>query len=143
LLELIDYGLRNCFFPARAAGPSFVLSIRTVSSPKHRIRQQIFRSLGATAPDLAVFSEDLKPSTYVPTTGTAFTFEYKVRNLGESAADAFVVSLYDGDPASGGTLIQTANVSGLNGTETRTNTIGVTLTGDGAHTLYPWPTPET
>jgi len=90
----------------------------------------------ATAPDLAIFSEDLKPTTYVPSSGTAFTLEYKVRNLGESAADAFAVSLYDNNPTSGGTLLQTANISGLLGMESRLLSFGVTLSGRGAHTLY-------
>ncbi len=90
----------------------------------------------ATGPDLAVSSEELKPSTFVPTSGAAFTLEYIVRNLGESAADGFDVALYDGDPASGGMLLQTSHISGLNGTEVRTGTFGVTLIGDGSHTLY-------
>jgi len=40
----------------------------------------------ATGPDLAVFSEDLKPSTYVPASGTAFTLSYAVRNLAKRQA---------------------------------------------------------
>jgi len=90
----------------------------------------------ATGPDLAVFSEDLKPSTYVPASGTAFTLNYVVRNLGESASDGFDVALYDGNPASVGTLMQSAHISGLAGSEVRTSTFGVTLSGRGAHTLY-------
>lgn len=92
----------------------------------------------ATAPDLAVFSEDIKPSTFVPVSSTPFTLEYTVRNLGESAAYGFDVSIYDG-PSTGsgqGILLQTSHMSGLNGTEVRTGTFGVTLTGDGSHTLY-------
>ncbi len=90
----------------------------------------------ATAPDIAIFSEDLKPSTYVPASGTAFTLAYTVRNLGESSTDGFDIALYDGNPSSGGSLLQTAHISGLNGTEVRTGSIGVTLTGDGSHILY-------
>jgi len=88
----------------------------------------------ATPPDLAVFSDDLKPSTYVPTTGTPFTLQYTVRNLGESATGAFDVAIYDGQPS--GTPLQTAHISGIDGTGMRMGTIGVTLTGDGPHTLY-------
>jgi len=88
----------------------------------------------ATGADLAVFSEDLKPSTYTPASGTAFTLDYTVRNLGETTTGAFDVAVYDGQPS--GTPIQTANVSGIGGTETRTGTFGITLTGDGSHTLY-------
>ncbi len=87
----------------------------------------------ATAPDLAVSSEDLTPSTYVPASGTAFTLNYTVRNLGESATAGFDVAVYDGSTS--GTPLQTAHISGLNGAEVRTGTFGVTLTGDGAHTL--------
>ncbi len=94
------------------------------------------RIMIATGPDLAVYSEDLKPSTYIPTAGTAFTLSYTIRNLGESEAGAFTISLYDGDPGQGGTMIQTANISGISGTQVRTGTLGVTLTGNGAHTLY-------
>src|SRR5574341_15974 len=90
----------------------------------------------ATSPDLTVFSDDLKPATYVPVAGTAFALEYTVRNLGETAADAFSVSLYDGDPSQGGTLLQTANISGIAGGGISTGTLGVTLTTEGAHTLY-------
>lgn len=90
----------------------------------------------ATAPDLAVSSSDLKPATFVPVAGTPFTLEYTIRNLGESAADAFSIALYDGNPAQGGVLLQTVGLSGLAGTASRTGTIGVTLTGNGAHTLY-------
>jgi subtilase family serine protease len=75
--------------------------------------------------------------TYVPTSGTSFTLNYTIRNLGESEAGAFVVSLYDGDPSTGsGHLLSTANVSGLNGSEVRTGTLGVTLTTNGNHALY-------
>ncbi len=90
----------------------------------------------ATGVDLAVYSEDLKPSTSVPTAGTAFTLSYTVRNLGESPVGAFAVSLYDGDPNNGGTLLQTANISGMNGSDMRAGTLGVTLTTNGNHTLY-------
>ncbi len=91
----------------------------------------------ATTPDLAVFSEDLKPATFVPVAGTAFTLEYTVRNLGETAADAFTVSLYDGDPSAGsGQVLSTANIPGVTGGGISTGTLGVTLTGEGAHTLY-------
>jgi subtilase family serine protease len=91
----------------------------------------------ATGADLAVFSEDLKPSAYTPVSGTAFTLQYTVRNLGETTTGAFVLSLYDGDPSTGsGHLLSTANVSGIDGTGVRTGTFGVTLTGDGPHTLY-------
>jgi subtilase family serine protease len=88
----------------------------------------------ATGADLAVFSEDLKPSTYTPASGTAFTLDYTVRNLGETTTGAFDVAVYDGSPA--GTPIQTAHISCIDGTGMRTGTIGVTLTGDGPHTLY-------
>ncbi len=93
----------------------------------------------ATGPDLAVYSEDLKPSTYVPVSGTPFTLGYKIRNLGESGTGAFSVSLYDGNPSAGsgqGTLLQSINISGLAGTEVRSGSVGVTLTGNGSHTLY-------
>ncbi|MEK6697667.1 MAG: CARDB domain-containing protein [Nitrospirota bacterium] len=108
----------------------------TISETSESDNKSSSRIWVATEPDIAVYSEDLKPSTYVPSAGTAFTLEYKVRNLGESETGAFTISLYDGDPASGGTLLQTGNISGLTGTEVRTGTIGVTLRGDGAHTLY-------
>jgi len=88
----------------------------------------------ATGADLAVFSSDLKPSTYTPASNTAFTLQYAVRNLGESATDGFDVAIYDGSPTS--TPIQTAHISGIDGTGVRTGTFGVTLTGDGSHTLY-------
>jgi len=92
------------------------------------------RLWGATIPDLAVFSSDLKPSTYTPASNTAFTLQYAVRNLGESATNGFDVAVYDGSPT--GTPLQTGHISGIGGTETRTGTFGVTLTGDGPHTLY-------
>ncbi len=90
----------------------------------------------ATGPDLAVYSSDLIPSTYVPTAGTAFTLNYTIRNIGESPAGAFTVALYDGDPANNGVLLQTADISGVSGSDMRTGTIGVTLTTNGSHTLY-------
>ena len=123
-----DTGNRTIF---AVADPENLISETSKADNKASARIWI-----ATAPDLAVFSEDLKPSTYVPAAGTAFTLEYKIRNIGETAADAFDVSLYDGNPAQGGALLQTSHISGLNGTEIRTGTFGVTLTGDGSHTLY-------
>ncbi len=90
----------------------------------------------ATGPDLAVYSADLIPSTYVPTAGTAFTLNYTIRNLGESPAGAFTAALYDGDPANNGVLLQTADISGINGSDMRAGTLGVTLTTNGSHTLY-------
>ena len=108
----------------------------TISETSESDNKSSARIWVATGPDIAVYSEDLKPSTYVPSAGTAFTLEYTVRNLGESETGAFTISLYDGDPASGGTLLQTGNISGLVGTAVRTGSFGVTLTGDGSHTLY-------
>ena len=70
--------------------PDNVISETSESDNKSSARVWV-----ATGPDLAVYSEDLKPSTYVPVSGTAFTLGYKVRNLGESATGAFTVSLYD------------------------------------------------
>jgi subtilase family serine protease len=90
----------------------------------------------ATAPDLAVFSTDLIPSTYTPSPGTAFALEYTVRNLGESAVGPFTVALYDGDPSASGTFLTSANLSGVAGAGNRTETLGVTLTSAVAHTLY-------
>lgn len=90
----------------------------------------------ATGPDIAVYSEDLTPSTYVPASGTAFTLSYTLRNLGETDTGAFLISLYDGNPTQGGTVIQTVNISGISGAQIRTGTIGVTLSGNGSHTLY-------
>jgi large repetitive protein len=88
----------------------------------------------STGPDLAVYSEDLKPSTYVPAGGTAFTLNYTIRNLGESSTNSFDVALYDGQPS--GTPLQTTHISGLSGSDVRTGAFGVTLTGNGNHTLY-------
>ncbi len=88
----------------------------------------------ATQPDLAVFSEDIKPSTFTPAPGTAFTLEYTIRNLGESATGGFDVSIYDGQPT--GLPLQSVHISGIGGAEVRTGTMGVTLTGNGPHTLY-------
>ncbi len=88
----------------------------------------------ATAPDLAVFSEDLKPSTNVPASGAAFTLNYSIRNLGESATAGFDIALYDGQPT--GTPLQTAHISGLAGLAVRAGVLGVTLTTNGNHTLY-------
>jgi hypothetical protein len=88
----------------------------------------------ATGADLAIFSSDLKPSTYTPASNTAFTLQYAVRNLGESATNGFDVAVYDGSPT--GTPLQTGHISGIGGTETRTGTFGITLTGDGPHTLH-------
>ena len=90
----------------------------------------------ATGPDLAVLSEDLKPYTHVPAAETAFSFEYTVRNLGETEASQFSVALYDGDPASGGIQLQIASLSGIPGNGSRTGTFGVTLSANGPHTLY-------
>jgi len=61
----------------------------------------------------------------------------------DTAINRCVSALYDGSPTSptssgqaSGTPIQTAHISGIDGTGVRIGTIGVTLTGDGPHTLY-------
>jgi subtilase family serine protease len=90
----------------------------------------------ATGPDLALFSGDIKPSTYAPAPEEPFAIEYTIRNMGETDVGAFVVSLYDGAPSQGGTLLHTVTLSGLAGAASRIETVGVTLTEAGSHALY-------
>jgi len=119
-------GTRNIFV---VADPDNLIS--EITKVDNKAAAQLWVATGA---DLAVFSSDLKPSTYTPASNTAFTLQYAVRNLGESATNGFDVAVYDGSPT--GTPLQTGHISGIGGTETRTGTFGVTLTGDGPHTLY-------
>jgi subtilase family serine protease len=90
----------------------------------------------ATGPDLALFSEEMKPSTHVPAPDTPFVLEYTVHNIGETAVDSFAVNLYDGNPLQSGRLLHAATLSGLAGAASRTHTIGVTLNEAGLHSLY-------
>jgi subtilase family serine protease len=122
----IGTGTRNIFV---VADPDNLIS--EITKVDNKASAQLWVATGA---DLAVFSSDLKPSTYTPASNTAFTLQYAVRNLGESATNGFDVAVYDGSPT--GTPLQTGHISGIGGTETRTGTFGVTLTGDGPHTLY-------
>jgi hypothetical protein len=90
----------------------------------------------ATGPDLAVFSEELVPSTYIPAPDEPFALEYTVRNIGETTVDETFVSVYDGDPSQGGVYLDGAPLYGLDGGTSRTGTFGVTLSETGSHTLY-------
>jgi subtilase family serine protease len=90
----------------------------------------------ATGPDLAVFSEELVPSTYIPAPDTPLSLEYTVRNIGETTVDETFVSLYDGDPTQGGVYLDGAPLYGLAGGSSRTGTFGVTLSEAGSHALY-------
>ena len=62
--------------------------------------------------DLAVSDDDLDVSPANPDPGDAVTATLTVHNAGDLAASTFVVKLFVGDPASGGTAVGTKTVDG-------------------------------
>ena len=114
-----------------------------VDPDNHHLRDQSRTTTkpppGSGSPPVPTLLSSPKTSNPRPTCrqqDTAFTFEYTVRNLGETEAGQFSVALYDGDPANGGAQLQTAQLSGIPGGGSRTGTFGVTLSANGPHTLY-------
>ncbi|MFZ5875273.1 MAG: CARDB domain-containing protein, partial [Nitrospirota bacterium] len=72
--------------------------------------------------DLLVSATDLAFTPSHPVIGDSVTFTATVRNLGIRETGAFNVALYDGDPAAGGSLLQTYSVPTLLGDATTTIT---------------------
>ena len=91
----------------------------------------------ATWPDVAVFAEDVKPSTAYPAPAAPFDISFKIRNLGETEAYPVNTALYDGDPAQGGIAIAYGMPTTIKPGEVRGNVIiGAVLNTAGTHELY-------
>ncbi len=72
--------------------------------------------------DLMVSATDLMFTPSHPVIGDSVTLTTTVHNLGIRQTGAFAVALYDGDPAAGGTLLQTYSIPNLLGDATTTST---------------------
>jgi hypothetical protein len=59
--------------------------------------------------DLSISIEDLNVDPANPGPGTNTTITAKIKNIGESPAQNVQVAFYDGNPPSGGTLIDAIN----------------------------------
>jgi subtilase family serine protease len=76
--------------------------------------------------DLLVSATDLVFTPSHPVIGDLVTFTATVRNLGIRQSGAFAVALHDGDPAAGGTLLQTSPITNLADDATTTVTYAFT-----------------
>lgn len=65
--------------------------------------------------DIEVSASDISITPEHPMDGDPATVKVSIQNRGIAATGAFNVNLYNGDPASGGTLLQTFAISGLAG----------------------------
>ncbi len=84
-------------------------------------------------PDLLV--SRLVPSDPEPTVGEGIAVAVAARNAGQTGAGTFTLSLYDGNPSAGGTLIGARALSIGAGAEV-TSTISWTPTSRGQHQLF-------
>lgn len=89
--------------------------------------------------DLAVASEDVKLEPANPTPGTLTAISAKIKNLGESAASNIEVAFYDGNPAMGGTLVDSIKtISGplVGGDQNEVSAQWTVPESNTPHTLY-------
>jgi squalene cyclase len=69
------------------------------------------RALAQVRPNLSITADDISFSNITPVEGEMITVSATVRNRGHADADNVAVSFYDGDPDSGGILIDNVIVS--------------------------------
>ena len=86
-------------------------------------------------PDLQPLARDTAPAAADPAVGDVFDVDVTVRNVGERAAEAFTVGIFDGDPARGGSLLHSEFVDRLLVGDDLVITIPYELT-DGFHELH-------
>lgn len=85
--------------------------------------------------DLVVLPEFLTISPLYPKPGESITLSAKIANMGESAAGAFAVDLYDGNPNSGGTKLGTFPLPGIAPGEWGTGSFVFSFAAEGQHAL--------
>ena len=127
--------------PWDTTGFTGAVPVRVVVDPYNRVSEtsetnnQATTSLTIkTRPDLHVTAITLSDDE--PVVGQAVTVTLPLRNDGQTAAGAFTVDLYDGNPASGGTLVQTLNVPALAGGATSNLLATWTPGATGEHRLF-------
>ena len=64
-------------------------------------------------PNLSISSNDITFSNSTPTVGETITITAIIKNTGPAEATAVSVQFYDGDPSSGGTLIEETTITSI------------------------------
>jgi subtilase family serine protease len=92
----------------------------------------------APAPDLAITAADIVLNPANPLPGASAIISATIQNLGDLAANPVKVAFYDGDPDSGGSLIDSVTLPGsLTGRMTATLTVSWNVPGTAtSHNIY-------
>jgi subtilase family serine protease/prenyltransferase beta subunit len=71
------------------------------------------RALANVKPNLSISSNDISFSNPIPTVGETITISVNVKNSGIAQAVGVSVQFYDGDPSSGGALIEETTITSI------------------------------
>jgi subtilase family serine protease len=94
------------------------------------------QALNGVKPNLTLTSADVTLSPLRPAAGAPLTFSVSVHNRGASAASSGTIAAYDGDPSTGGRLIQTATLPQIAPGETATAVLVWEAPSAGRHPVY-------
>lgn len=86
-------------------------------------------------PDLTMASSEITTVPGQPSPGNPFQVEWTIHNLGESQALDVAVSVYNGNPVSGGILLGQASLGTISGGGSASGAVAATLNG-GNYTIY-------
>ncbi len=94
------------------------------------------RALANVKPNLSISSSDITFSNPTPTVGETITITANVKNTGVSQADGITVHFYDGDPSSGGTLIEEKTITSIAAYGTEQTSITYTIPTASSKTIF-------
>ncbi|MHB8845006.1 MAG: CARDB domain-containing protein, partial [Nitrospirota bacterium] len=103
-----------------------ILDQTNVVAETNELNNRTSVTIMADMVDIAVTASDMVFTPAHPVDGDNVTFTANVRNTGIMGTGPFAVELYDGDPAAGGTLLQTYSISNIPGDGNQTLTYAFT-----------------
>jgi len=94
------------------------------------------RALANVKPNLSISSADIIFSNPTPTAGETITITADVKNSGIAQASGVSVQFYDGDPSSGGTLIEERTITSIGAFGSSQASINYTIPTASSKTIY-------
>jgi len=94
------------------------------------------RALANVKPNLSITSNDITFSNPTPTAGETITITANVKNAGPSQAYGVSVQFYDGDPSSGGALIEETTIASISAYGTEQTSISHTIPTASSKTIF-------